>query len=829
MGGGPVDLRLSPYYRPQDVGNGSSSMGNGNGGYFDFGADPLFASAPQRQWMQNSEGGSDPLPEDPDALQAWLDSNGYQMNEMPAGNYRQERYITDAQGNDVGPRQVFNTNDNRFLAAGLAAGAVVGGAVAGAGAAGSGGTAASTVSGGGITAGAGSGTGLTAGAGAGSYLGAGGATAATGTGISAGTGGAIGSAGVGAGTAGATGAGIMGSGIGWSDVIGAGVSLLNKPKNVDYEGIADKQGEANRQVNQDNLTANRPNVNTPMGQSKWTQIPDPNNPGGFTWTQDITLSPEQQAIYQRETANNQKAQDLGGEFLASTNTAPIDYSKFGQAQTMGQAPTPFALGGNNMAYQPQQQQRPNPSMPGGMGPVQQYSSSGQRPMGGMQQRPQSGQPTPMPGGQQQPFSMGGAGQQPISGQGTQAFGSPSYQAAPQAQRQQYQNVGSNAYGQQEMMQGNGPALGRSTAQAGLSELGGGPQYQTQQQGDKLQGLQGPQARDLYGQQGYESSRGQIQDALFQREKALLQPGMEQDSKSLDNQLRNQGLMPGTKAYDDALQKQRTQQSQTMADLGQRAILAGGAEQSRLAGIDLAADSQRFGQQQVGYGNQANAITGDFGMDQSRLGFNNQAGQSMYDNTYRQNQTNNAVRQQGFTNNQANDAYNRSGAQAEFQNYGAAVGQRNQARTAGLGNDIAAAGVNNQNARYSNNDFFDQSLTGVNSNNAARQQTYQDTLAGGRFQNESQNQQYGQNMQSAAFNNTVRQNAISEARTAQRDPLELANMARNGSQAQMPTFQPYGMSQNQAPNYQAAGQQTGQQNINNTNYWNGWAQSMLGGR
>ena len=58
------------------------------------------------------------------------------------------------------------------------------------------------------------------------------------------------------------------------------------------------------------------------------------------------------------------------------------------------------------------------------------------------------------------------------------------------------------------------------------------------------------------------------------------------------------MTEGTEAYDREMQNLRQSQGQQRNDAVQRGIQAGGAEQSRLAGIDLTADQQRFDQQQT---------------------------------------------------------------------------------------------------------------------------------------------------------------------------------------------------------------------------------------
>jgi hypothetical protein len=85
---------------------------------------------------------------------------------------------------------------------------------------------------------------------------------------------------------------------------------------------------------------------------------------------------------------------------------------------------------------------------------------------------------------------------------------------------------------------------------------------------------------------YAAQRQQVSDSIFNQGKRLLQPGMDQAQEAQDSQLRNQGLLPGTQAYDQALQKLRQSQDLQLSDLSDRAIQQGGAEQSRLAGLDL---------------------------------------------------------------------------------------------------------------------------------------------------------------------------------------------------------------------------------------------------
>jgi hypothetical protein len=101
------------------------------------------------------------------------------------------------------------------------------------------------------------------------------------------------------------------------------------------------------------------------------------------------------------------------------------------------------------------------------------------------------------------------------------------------------------------------------------------------------------------------SRDEVEKALMSRYDALMQPDQERATAQLDTQLRNQGLMPGTEAYDAEVRKLRTAQDQTRQDAMREAVVAGGAEESRATGLDLAKLQQALTQrlQSAGFNNQ----------------------------------------------------------------------------------------------------------------------------------------------------------------------------------------------------------------------------------
>lgn len=94
-----------------------------------------------------------------------------------------------------------------------------------------------------------------------------------------------------------------------------------------------------------------------------------------------------------------------------------------------------------------------------------------------------------------------------------------------------------------------------------------------------------QFKDLGDASSYAGGAEAVGKALYDRLTALRKPGMQRDEAGLDNRLRNQGLVPGTEAYNVAMEELRQSQGQELNDLAGRAVEAQGQEQSRLAGLD----------------------------------------------------------------------------------------------------------------------------------------------------------------------------------------------------------------------------------------------------
>lgn len=589
-----------------------------------------------------------------------------------------------------------------------------------------------------------------------------------------------------AGGAGA-GAGTMSSlipGISNADLLGVGMSIVNRPRTPDFNAVAQQQGQENSRVAAENDWRARTNTTTPYGSRTFRREADPNAPGGYNYFEDIQFSPEQQAIYDARSANDLQSANLAGQAgrnLQGTLGQSFDSSSFG---TPRWAPTPFSFNGGPQSERVQGN--------GGQGMPQQQ--------GMIQYGTQPGQmgPAQSPSG---PFSFGG-GQQP------QSQGGYGPSMARQGQAPRLGEVSGWNPNEGEMA-GNGPSLSR---------VGQGPQGQTYGgPGADPMSLQGPAARDLYGQQGYEGARQQVQDSLYQQSMRYAEPQMQRDTAALDTQLRNQGLQPGTEAYNVAMQNLTDSQSRTRADARDRAIQAGGAEQSRLAGIDLAADAQRFGQQQTGFGNQMGQIAASQGLSLDRMGFNNQVGQ------------------QGFNNQLAGAGFNNQASQTEFGNQLAGINQRNSVGQNRLSNALALQGFNNQSR--TGQFGMDQSRLGFN--NAAGQQEFGNYLAGAGFNNQwagndydrmlrGQQQGFDQGLANSGFNNTWGQQQINNARADRNQGLGEYQILQGMGQNQLPQFSPFAFNAAQPTNYMGAAQAQYGANADAQNYWTGVGQNVING-
>lgn len=157
--------------------------------------------------------------------------------------------------------------------------------------------------------------------------------------------------------------------------------------------------------------------------------------------------------------------------------------------------------------------------------------------------------------------------------------------------------------------------------------------------------QGPQLKTDLGTSGM-AGWDRAQNILNQR----LQPQLQLQQEQSDVKLRNQGIMPGTEAYNRAKGALGMQQNDL---INQSQLTAQGIGQN-LFNQDLQAGQ---------FGN-----TAQNQMNQNQLanqGFNNSAQQQAYQNQMGQTQANNAINQQTFANQNASAAANNAAQQQQY--------------------------------------------------------------------------------------------------------------------------------------------------------------------
>lgn len=170
-------------------------------------------------------------------------------------------------------------------------------------------------------------------------------------------------------------------------------------------------------------------------------------------------------------------------------------------------------------------------------------------------------------------------------------------------------------------------LSRPFDPSGLPAMNGSVQDRTGQMVTGVQNRTGEVQRDLdfsrYGDPNI--SRDRVEQALMSR----LRPQLDQTRVGLETRLRNQGLTPGTEAWNTAMRDAGQQENDALM----AAVLSAGQEQNRLQALGLndaqfrnaaTGQAQDMDLQRAGF---ANATAGQMAnMDLARAGFGNNARQ-----------------------------------------------------------------------------------------------------------------------------------------------------------------------------------------------------------
>gem|GEM_PF-780001 len=87
----------------------------------------------------------------------------------------------------------------------------------------------------------------------------------------------------------------------------------NTPAPPDYMGLANQMGDISQRNIEAQTAANRPDMNTPWGSTDWTKGAD------GTWTGNVSLSPEQQSIFDQQQSLQAGRTGLANTLLGSAS------------------------------------------------------------------------------------------------------------------------------------------------------------------------------------------------------------------------------------------------------------------------------------------------------------------------------------------------------------------------------------------------------------------------------------------------------------------------------------------------------------------------------
>ncbi len=257
--------------------------------------------------------------------------------------------------------------------------------------------------------------------------------------------------------------------------------------------------------------------------------------------------------------------------------------------------------------------------------------------------------------------------------------------------------------------------------------------------------------------------------------ARVAPQLQRDRAALENQLRNQGLVPGGEAYNREVELF----NQRANDLVQQAALQG-------IGLDAQMRAQGFSERQIQAEMANQARQAQFGMGMQQAGLYNQALQQNLAQGLSVQDAQNRAQQQAFQQQLAAGQFGREGQQLAFQMGQSAQEARNQA----LAQNQAAAmqQYQAQLARQAQGFGQQMDLAGLyNASLAAQQQSaLQQAQAAAALQAQGYNQAQG----AAAFQNAQRQAALQEQLALRSQPLNEIAAIMGGAQVQMPQFQAY---------------------------------------
>ena len=196
--------------------------------------------------------------------------------------------------------------------------------------------------------------------------------------------------------------------------------------------------------------------------------------------------------------------------------------------------------------------------------------------------------------------------------------SPEQQRLYDLQTQGQTTLGETAVGQLGRIQDTfGQDFDMSGAPGRVTSVGA-PDYSMYDPSGILQNLDFSQLGDVPAGEDYGEQRQSVEDALYRRATATLDPQFEKELDQTRTRLINSGVQEGTEAFRNAMDQYSRDRESAYGGARDRAILAGGQEQSRLSADRLASRAQMLAQAVTG---------GQFSNDAQQqimqaLGFNN---------------------------------------------------------------------------------------------------------------------------------------------------------------------------------------------------------------
>ena len=294
-----------------------------------------------------------------------------------------------------------------------------------------------------------------------------------------------------------------------------------------------------------------------------------------------------------------------------------------------------------------------------------------------------------------------------------------------------------------------------------------------------------------------------QQAIMSR----LQPQIDQQAAATAQRLANQGITPGSEAYNNEMRTQGQQQN----DLYTQAALQG-------IGLDTSANQQGYNQALSSAGLYNQALGQGFGQASAASQMGNQAIAQNYSQGLQANAAQNAAQAQQYSQAANNAQFGNAAQLSQFQSNLAnqqaqnqAIGQNfgqgttaqqlsNQAIGQNYGQGVSSAGLYNT-AMGQN---YNQALGSQQLGNQAIGQNYGQGATSAGLYNQAAAQRFNQNLGAAQFGNSAAVQSLQQQLGLYNQPLNQINALMSSSQIQNPQFQQYtGQNVAAAPVFQAA--------------------------